>query len=283
MQDEITINILEAMALKVTGRERVREVSKHPKNLDAYLKVLEGVHYLSQQNPSDLIKAETLFKEAIALDPEYATPYALLGICHFSEVMHGVAKSPRESIMEASKLAQKALALDESSPFVHRLFGYIYAAQYQLDKSVAAFERAVELNPNDSMSLLYLGWALTRIGKPQEAIAIYNRIFRIDPLAPAQVYFGLGLAYASLKNYEQAISYYKKMLEIRPRYVLAMPGLISCYIALGREEEAHDVATEVLNLNPRFSVNKYVKFFAVKDQAENERVRAALLEAGLPE
>ena len=110
--------------------------------------------------------------------------------------------------MEASKLAQEALALDESNPVVHRLFGFIYLASYQLDKSVAAFERAVELNPNDSMSLYFFGSSLSKIGKPQEAIAIYNRILRIDPLAPVMVYHGLGNANASMKNYEQAISYY---------------------------------------------------------------------------
>ena len=283
VQDEITINIIEAMALKVTGRERVREVSKHPKNLDAYLKVLEGVYYLSQQNPSDLIEAKKLFEEAIAMDSEYVTPYALLGICHFSEVMHGVTKSPQKSITEASKLAQKALALDESNPVVHRLFGFVYWGSYQFDEAESAFERAVELNPNDSMSLLYLGFSMGRTGKPQEAIAIYNRILRIDPLAPTMVYHGLGNANASMKNYEQAISYYKKLLEIKPRYVLAMPGLTSCYIALGREEEAHAMAGEILKLNPKFSVDKYVKMFGVKDQAENECLRAALLKAGLPE
>ena len=73
------------------------------------------------------------------------------------------------------------------------------------------------------------------------------------------------------------------MLEIRPSYVLAMPGLIPCYIALGRDEEARDMAAEILKLNPKFLVQKHVNFFAVKDHTENERVRAALLKAGLPE
>ena len=284
IQDEITIHILEAMQLKVTWGERGREASRTPKNLDAYLKVLEGQHYLDQQNPEDRIRARKLFEEAIALDPEYAAPYAFLGACLTIDVMQASTKSPMKDIMEASKLAQKALALDETHPTIHHVFGGLYLGALQFDKAIVAFERAVELNPNMSISLVLLGHSLCGIGKPQEAIPIYEKALRVDPLEPSWAYWGLSYANEIMKNNEEAISYYKKALEVKPKFFWVLIGITQSYIALGRDDEARAMVTEILKLNPRFSVKAYAKTWPpIKDQAIKERMMAALLKAGLPE
>ena len=109
------------------------------------------------------------------MDPEYAAPYAFIGACLTMDVMQASTKSPMKDIMEASKLAQKALALDETYPTVHHVFGALYLGALQFDKAIVAFERAVELNPNMSISLVCLGHSLCGIGKPQEAIQVLEQ------------------------------------------------------------------------------------------------------------
>jgi hypothetical protein len=52
---------------------------------------------------------------------------------------------------------------------------------------------------------------------------------------------------------------------------------------LGREEEAHAEAAEVLRLNPKFSVKKFAKGSLQRDKAVNERYIDALRKAGLPD
>jgi len=119
--------------------------------LEIGLKFLEGGYHLIRQNPDSIFRAKELFEEAIALDPEYATPYAMVGICLYMEVMQGSSKSPMQSFMEASKLAQKALALDETNPPVYRLLGSLYFSRMQYDEAVAALEYALGLNPKFSV------------------------------------------------------------------------------------------------------------------------------------
>ena len=59
--------------------------------------------------------------------------------------------------------------------------------------------------------------------------------------------------------------------------------LAVCYAALGREEEAHTEAAEVLKLNPRFSVMKHANILPIRDKAVKECYIDALRKAGLPE
>jgi len=60
-------------------------------------------------------------------------------------------------------------------------------------------------------------------------------------------------------------------------------GLAVSYVYLGREEDAHDEAAEVLRINPKFSVKRYAKHIQFKDQACKERFFDALRKTGLPE
>ena len=107
------------MQIKLTQGEIARELSHGTKNLDAYLKVLKANFYGFKMTPESYIQAKKLLNEAIILDSEYALPYVFLGMIHIDEAHWGFSKSPKKSIEEASKLAQKGLEMDDSIPPVH--------------------------------------------------------------------------------------------------------------------------------------------------------------------
>ncbi len=86
-----------------------------------------------------------------------------------------------------------------------------------------------------------------------------------------------------MERYEEAITVLKKALHYQPDYFRAHLTLAVCYAALGREEEAHAEAAEVLRLNPKFSVKKYAKAMPIRDKAVKERYIDALRKAGLPD
>ncbi len=283
VQDEITIKILDAMRLKITSGEHARSMSEGTKNLNAYLKVMEGDYYRTRMNLEDRIRAKKLFEQAIALDPEYPTPYAGLGWCHVMDVMQGTTKSPKESMMQASKLAQKALDMDDNLPRGHFLLGYIHFAAGQWEKAIPALERSLELNPNDSGNLFLFARSLTALGKPQEAIPLFHKALRVDPLNSYFPYWGLGATNLEMERYEEAINYLRKSLESNPKNTPVLAQLAFCYVVLEREEEARGVADEILKLNPKFSVNKLVERYPSRDQVLKQRMQGALLKAGLPE
>ena len=50
---------------------------------------------------------------------------------------------------------------------------------------------------------------------------------------------------------------------------------------MGREKDARAEAAEILRINPKFSVDFYVKILPYKDQSENDKIVNALRKAGL--
>lgn len=66
------MKILTALQVKLTEGEQARIFVKGTDNLKAYLKLLEGLEYLSHWNKESTVLARQMFEEAIGLDPEYA-------------------------------------------------------------------------------------------------------------------------------------------------------------------------------------------------------------------
>jgi hypothetical protein len=53
-------------------------------------------------------------------------------------------------------------------------------------------------------------------------------------------------------------------------------GLAAAYSKLGREEDAHAAAAEVLRIDPKFSLEQWAKTHMYRDQADFDRFVTAL-------
>lgn len=73
----------------------------------------------------------------------------------------------------------------------------------------------------------------------------------------------------------------KKAVQREPKDILSHIILTSLYSLANRKEEALATAEQVLSLNPKFSVNKFIDAISFKDLATTDRVARALREAGL--
>jgi adenylate cyclase len=284
LQDEITLQILTALQVKLTKGDQARYAAKGTKNLEAYLKYIKGWEHFARGSYDDYILARQMCEEAIALDPEYPAPYVTLGWTHLLDAILGTSKSPRESMGRAFQLGQKALAMDDSSAWADGLLGNIYMFKRELEKAITKLERAVTLNPNYAQGFMFLGQALAYAGRPQEAVPLLKKSMRLNPLSQkhtSMVLFRLGAAYGMMGRYEEGVSELKKALDIRPDFWAIHLALASFYIRLGREEEARAAAAEVLRIVPKFSLERFAKTAPYKNQAYREQVIDALRKAGL--
>jgi TolB-like protein/lipoprotein NlpI len=280
LQDEITMKILTALRVKLTEGEQAR-MWAGTDNLEAYLKVLQGRKYLYRLNIDDNALAREMLKEAIALDPNYADAYRYLAVTHMVDVFLGSSKSPRQSLAQAIELAQKAIALDANLPEAHAQLGWLFTIKRQYEKGIAEAELAVALDPNSAYAHWNLGRVLTFAGKPEEAIAFFKKGVRLNPIPPSAYFMTQGFAYLFMGQYEQGIAASKKAAQIQANNVFAHIILAANYSMLGREEEARGAAAEVVRIQPKFSLERYVKLLPVKNQADKERVINALRKAGL--
>ena len=130
LQDEITIKILTAVQVKLTGggtSPRMPEKYYRGKQgLDCYLKLMEASGYFNRWNIEDNNMARRMVEEAIAMCPENPMGYIYLGWVYHHDYWLGNTKSPRETIEKGIELAQKALAMDDSLADAHGLLCALY-------------------------------------------------------------------------------------------------------------------------------------------------------------
>jgi len=281
VQDEITKKIITAMQVKLTEGEQVRAAAKGTNNLEAYLKCLQANEHIHRQNIESNTLGKQLAEEAIALDPKYAWAYAVLGRAHMMDVFLRSTKSPKDSIAKAIELVQRALVLDDTLAEAYSLLGFLFSNTRQYDKALAKAEHAVALNPNSAYAHYMLGKILVFDGRWEESIPEYKKAIRLNPMPPNTYLWSLGLSYAWTGQYEEAITWCKKAVLQEPNSLMAHEMMAVVYSLSGREEEARAEVTEILRLNPKFSLEKVAKSCGYKKETDCERLIGALQKAGL--
>ena len=281
LQDEITLKIIQALQVKLTAGEQAHVIGKGTENLNAYLKTLQAFEQFLRMNKQGSTMAKQLAKEAIALDPKYARPYAVIAYSHMLDLWFRFSESPEESMKLAVDAAQKALVLDDSDSLTHSCFSALYIMQRQHDKAIASAERALELSPSGGRALSSFGTALIYACRFSEAVQYFEQAIRLDPFPPSSLFRNLGAAYRGIGRYEDAIVQYKKALKLEPDDLFIHLGLAHTYIKLGREKEAQAEAAEVLRIYPKFSLEHYAKTLPLKDQSVADDSIACLRKAGL--
>ncbi|MBI4767426.1 MAG: tetratricopeptide repeat protein [Deltaproteobacteria bacterium] len=284
LQDEVTLKILTAMQVKLTEGEQASLTEKYfrgNQGLDCYLKVIEAVYYIQMMSVDGNNKARRIAEEIVVKWPENPFGYICLGLVYRLDVLFGSTKSPQASLEKAMKLAQKALAIDDSFSPAHGLLSMIYGQRGEHDKAIAEGERAVALDPNGAIAHGYYASSLSEAGRWKEAITVYQKAIRLNPIGSSMEFVGLGFTYGRTGQVEEAVSAYKQALLRSPDNLLAHLQLAFTYILMGREKEARAEAAEVIRINPKFSLDYYAKALPVKDQSAIDKYIGILRKAGL--
>jgi TolB-like protein/Tfp pilus assembly protein PilF len=281
LQDDITLKIIKAIGVKLTEGEQTRLLALGTSNLDAYLKVLESLEYFRKFTPESLILCRMKAKEAIVLDPEYPTAWAMVAWSHFVEVNLGFSKTPQESLAEGARITQKGLTLDQKGFMGHYLMSYYCLFQREYDKALEEIRQAQILNPNGADVTAFYGLVLCVAGKPEESIPKFEKAIRLNPIPPAWYWHNFGHAYRQTAQYDAAIRVYKKAIVINPNHFSAWTGITATYVLAGKKKEAQEAAKEILRIHPEFSVKKLEKSLNLKDKTEISTYIGALREAGL--
>ncbi len=281
LQDEVTSNILRAMQVKITEGEQALHRDKGIRNLNCYLKLLEGRNYSDRFNTEGNQLARQMGEEALAMCPESSSAYYLLAATYMMDYWNGLGKSPRESVEKGIELAKKALALDDAYAQPHGLLSFLYSIEREYDKALVEGERAVALDPNGADVNAWYASSLIFAGKPGKAILLLQKAIRNNPLGPAWYFFNLGNALLHTGRFEEAVLEYKKALQRAPNNIFARIGLAATYSMMGRGKEARAEATEILRINPKFTIDDYVKTLPYKDQSQIGILVDASRKAGL--
>ncbi|TFG55745.1 MAG: adenylate/guanylate cyclase domain-containing protein, partial [Deltaproteobacteria bacterium] len=280
LQDEVILRIASALSVNLTAGEQARAWAQGTKNLEAYLKLMQAREYRYKGNRESGALARRMAEEAIALDPKYAEAYVLLGTTYYNQVFQETIR-PEDVIPKALELVQKALSLNGSLADAHSMLGVLYTWSGRYDEAIAEAERGVELDPNSGQAHYNLAVVLRWAGKAKEGIPVIQKALRLEPMAPDNYNRQLAVNYFLAGDCKEAIATCEKGLKSQPDHLVSRVIIAVVYASCGREAEARKEGSEVLRINPKFSVESFTRNTPYKNPSDRDRIVQGLRKAGL--
>ncbi len=240
VQDEISRAVVSALRIKLVEPSRAGSEGTTA-NVEAYNQYLIGQQFYRRGSVEAVRHAATAFEKAVSLDPGFAPAWA--GIVRAHAMLESMAGEDLHYDTLAAA-ADKAIALapDLADGWVAR--GVLRGRRIdQQASSRADLERALGLNPSDTVAIRFLAQALMVSGHLADGIALAKKAALLDPLdVPAWYVYGRALCWSlQLDAARVALDH---ALEIspeaeRPAYVRALVDLLDArpQDALARAEK----------------------------------------------
>jgi len=146
-------------------------------------------------------------------------------------------------------LFNHALTVAPPSVAAENSLGYAMQRSGRLDEAAAHYEKALQIRPDDGMSLLYIGVVRFYQGRVPEAIEYAQAAIRSQPDAP-KAHNLLGMALAKQNRNEAALDEVRRAAELAPKDADIRNDLGLALARLGRIPEAIDEFHEAVQLNP---------------------------------
>jgi adenylate cyclase len=278
-QDEVTAMVAARLAIQISAAERRRVSAEHPSELFAYGLVLRGQELSWHLRRETNLHARRLFEQAAEVDPSYGRSYAGMSRTFNLAWQYGWPPKSAAALDTACEFALESIRRDSLDSRGYSELGFAHLYKKRHDESLAAYARAIELNPNDADTLARMAYAVTCSGDPRHAIDLLARAMRLNPYHPDWYLWHLGDAYFDLGDYEQTVLTLTRMRDQSEAHRL----LAASYAHLGRAEEARYHAQKVLDVHPDFSVAHWRRVSPDRSRDPVQRLIEGLIKAGLPE
>jgi len=248
LQREIAHDVAGKLRSRLSGEDEQRLAKRTTANPEAYRLLMLGNYHVGKRKETEILRGIEYFEKAIALDQNYAAPYAGLAAAYI--VLPNYSKVPFPEVMPKIKDATlKALALDNDLAEAHTSLGFIMQNTGDLAAAEREYKRAIELNPNSSMAYHFYSQYYRMGGKLEEAVELQRRAVEIDPLSLiVNREYGNKLYVA--RRYDDAIEQLKKTIELDPSFASAHYSLAVVHWAKGNHAEAvegHAKYQELIN------------------------------------
>jgi TolB-like protein/DNA-binding winged helix-turn-helix (wHTH) protein/Flp pilus assembly protein TadD len=218
----------------------------------------------------DFARAESEFKRAIDLNPNYSTAHHL-----YAHLLMQMGRT-EESLNEA----KRALELDPLSPFVNNGLARQYYLARQFDKAIPQCQRGLEIDPTYLPGRILLGLAYDQTGKKSEAVSQLEQARDMAPTLP-MAHALLVYAYADAGRKTEARKELAELTEMsHSRYVPSSYFAIAA-VALGNNDQAFSYLQQ--SFKDRSEQILYMKVEPLVDPLRNDPRFATLLkQVGLP-
>lgn len=285
LQDQLTTSVVGALAPNLERVEIERARHKPTESLDAYDYYLRGMWTFRKDSRIAIESARPLFYEAIKLDPEFASAYAMAAGCYSWRKLSGWLTNPGAEVAEGIRLARLAVELGQNDAVALAAGAHALAhLAGDLDNSVALLDRALALDPNLAFAWYLGGFVRLWRGHPDDAIRCLARAIRLNPLSSDlhRMEVGTAMAHLLAGRTEDALSWAEKAARHLPDRMLPIIILAAIFVRSDREGDARALLERLQQFERAPCIAELNQWLPFQRSQDLEVFAEALREAGLP-
>ena len=290
IQSDIATQIANALKANLSPAEHEQLQKKYTDNTEAYQLYLQGRYYWNQRGDESIRKGAEYFRQAIALDSNYALAYAGLGDTY---LMYGVYSIDRPSACfpqaemyirkaleldpglaeayatlidiqihyywdatKADSFFQKTMSLNPLYANAHHWYAEVCDMRKDFDQAIMHSRKAIEQEPYLGIINSQLATNYLYAGSYKEAEAQLLKTHEYDSTFAIPYYY-LGILYAQEKQYARSIASMAKAKKLAPGRVRFICALGWAYGTAGDLQKAREIFNEALAIQQEKYVAAY--------------------------
>jgi adenylate cyclase len=246
LQDSIAATVVSALQVALLGPMPTLERT----DPEAYLTFLQAKH-IADRSSDNYETVLPMFEEVLTIDPDFWP--ALLEVAVIYLDWTGEVVVPfEEGSQRARDAIDRTLEIDPANAYALALqAGALYQFELEFEAAADLLERAHALKPNHPEVLMVIGNFYTAVGRPVEAITLFEHVRSLDPLYPINL-SNLALANYLAGRYEEAARLYRSLLDLSPGHAGAQTMLAFTLVELG--DPAGALAAARLETRPEWRI-----------------------------
>jgi serine/threonine-protein kinase len=214
---------------------------------EAYQYFLQGRGYLLEAfTPETFKSAQTMFKEALRIDPNYGAAKAGLGETWL--YAYNNHHQPAD-IEHARGACSDAVALGNAGADGHICLGTLAQETGNQTEAVSEFQKALQLEPANDRASIGLAKAYEKLNQPEKAEAAYKQAIALRPNY-WRGYDQLGGFYFRTADYPKAEQMFRIATEKDPQSFRSYSNLAAALSFQAKDSEAVDALKRSIALHP---------------------------------
>ena len=283
IQDELTREIVTALDVELVSGEKGRHQRSRVKKPEAREALYRGMAKFYKFDETSHAQARAYFEQFIRLEPESILGYVWQAQLCQIEIFLGWCEDRDASLKTMEAFIAKALKIDDRDPLALGHAGMHQLILGNHDQSIAFAEQALAEAPGMDSPYYSLGWFQMFNETPLEGIENIKRAMRLSPIMTAPRSAILGTAYRNAGELELAVATLENTAKRFPAFISGRVALASCYVLMGKEQEAKKEAQEILRRDPAYTIARYTTPNLYRNKETMEKWAESLRKAGIPD
>ena len=212
VEDEISEAVAGSLRVQLSEKWHARGATPSP---EVYSLYLHGRYAWNNITVESCGEAAAYYNRAIALDPNYAEPYAGLSDA-YNWLMFLEQRPPSELLAVSRRMAQRAIELDEHCSEAFVALGTLTGIMgWQWDEGEQLIRHGIELRPSSLVAHVQAAFSHLQRGNMDQSRKAVRRALELDPLS-MRVHRMMAIYLYGARQYESALASAERALTLGP-------------------------------------------------------------------